>query len=475
MNQPVLYWNEALLEANARDHTPGQRPEHFTKPVETRGPTGSSWAFAIVHLAMRDAARAACQPSAPTYTGVQYAGPFTGTAQHAAIAAAAQCTLAALWPEYEDYFTEHATKDPMPHGPGRAEGHRLGVEAATRLLDLRAGDGAGDQPHYATSPGYGRHRVDPVNPGQPFVGPQWGNVAHFVLPGHVHLDPPPGYELPDFLADAHYLADHREVRELGVRSGGTRTPEETLIGVFWAYDGVAEIGTPPRLYNQFLRKIVELKGSSTKDQAELFALANVAMADAAIEAWRWKYHHDLWRPVIGVREAASSNGPSGQAGVNSDPECDPFWVPLGAPNSNQSEAPDFTPPFPAYPSGHATFGAAVFQMVRLFYGGAPITVADVVSEDPPPPEFEPVDLVSDELNGTTTDSSGVVRVRHVRRFTDLVTPIRENSLSRVYLGVHWRFDGLPRCADDNIGGVPLGLQIAQQVKDAGLVPPPAAP
>jgi hypothetical protein len=79
--------------------------------------------------------------------------------------------------------------------------------------------------------------------------------------------------------------------------------------------------------------------------------------------------------------------------------------------------------------------------------------------------------VSDELNGTTTDSSGVVRVRHVRRFTDLVTPIRENSLSRVYLGVHWRFDGLPRCAEDNIGGVPLGLKIAEQVMDARLVRP----
>ena len=49
------------------------------------------------------------------------------------------------------------------------------------------------------------------------------------------------------------------------------------------------------------------------------------------------------------------------------------------------------------------------------------------------------------------------------------------AASRVYLGVHWRFDGLPRCADDNIGGVPLGLEIAQQVKNAGLVPPPEGP
>ena len=182
---------------------------------KTTGPTGSSRAFAIVHLAMRDAARAACLPGADTYTGVQYAGPLTDTAQHAAIAAAAQCTLAALWPEYEGYFTEHATQDPMPHGQGLAEGHRLGVEIATKLLHLRANDGADKQPHYASSSAYGRHRVDPVNPGQSFLGPQWGNVAHFVLPpGPVQLDPPPGYGKSDFLDDPDYLEDHKEVRKL---------------------------------------------------------------------------------------------------------------------------------------------------------------------------------------------------------------------------------------------------------------------
>jgi hypothetical protein len=62
-DQPVLYWNEALLAANARDHTPGERPQGSTKAVETRGPTGTSRAFAIVHLAMRDAAVAPVGPA----------------------------------------------------------------------------------------------------------------------------------------------------------------------------------------------------------------------------------------------------------------------------------------------------------------------------------------------------------------------------------------------------------------------------
>ena len=63
-----------------------------------------------------------------------------------------------------------------------------------------------------------------------------------------------------------------------------------------------------------------------------------------------------------------------------------------------------------------------------------------------------IDVVSNELNGTTTNSQGHLRPRHIRRFTDLTTMIKENSLNRIYLGVHWRFDGLPRNAANNIGG-----------------------
>lgn len=304
--------------------------------------------------------------------------------------------------------------------------------------------------------------------------PEWTTSVRAQPPGgHIPLDPPPGYALPDYLGDPHYKADHDEVRSLGELASDTRTPDQTLIGTFWAYDGVSKIGTPPRLYNQIVRVIATNRGNSVEDNAELFALVNVAMADAGIEAWHWKYYYDLWRPVIGIREACDCNGPSGVAGSNGNPDCDPFWLPLGAPNSNQKKKPDFTPPFPAYPSGHATFGATIFQTVRMFYGGDPITVEDVLAQNPPSEPGCSFDVVSDEFNGATTDSKGGLRVRHIRRFTDLVTPIQENSLSRIYLGVHWRFDGLPRSSDQNVGGVPLGLEVARQVATWGLAGPHA--
>jgi vanadium chloroperoxidase len=254
----------------------------------------------------------------------------------------------------------------------------------------------------------------------------------------------------------------------------TRTPEQTAIGFYWAYDGANKIGTPPRLYNQIVREVAKLKGNTMADNARLFALINCAMGDAGIQAWYWKYCFDFWRPVVGIREHDTSTGPAALVGSTITPPCDPFWKPLGAPRSNERKAP-FTPPFPAYPSGHATFGAAAFEMTRLFYTHAdPKTVDDI--------EFT---LVSDELNGITRDDDGSVRTRHVRKYNSMAEAMYDNSVSRIYLGVHWRFDGTSGEtvnemleATDHIGGVPLGRAIAKNIIDTGMrqqASPPAPP
>lgn len=99
-----------------------------------------------------------------------------------------------------------------------------------------------------------------------------------------------------------------------------------------------------------------------------------------------------------------------------------------------------------------------------------------------PDGFFPGQFVSDECNGITTDNHGVARPRHVRRFPGgLWDMIIENGLSRVFLGVHWVFDAFavdsqenPRLAktDLNIGGVRLGLEIAESVINNGMVQQP---
>ena len=168
-----------------------------------------------------------------------------------------------------------------------------------------------------------------------------------------------------------------------------RTDDQTLAGIYWAYDGTPTLCAPPRLYNQIAEVIATQMGSDVAELARLFALVNVAMADAGIAIWESKYFYKLWRPVTGIREADPGTGPTGIGDRNPLTRGDATFSPLGAPASNLN-APNFTPPFPAYPSGHAGFGGALFQILRKVYGRDDI----------------PFTFVSDELNGVTVDNEG---------------------------------------------------------------------
>ena len=144
-----------------------------------------------------------------------------------------------------------------------------------------------------------------------------------------------------------------EVKRLGgdgIVTPTERTDEQTSIGIFWAYDGTPSLCAPPRLYNQILITIADQMQTDFLDLARLLAIANVAMADAGIAIWESKFFYQFWRPVTGIREADRGTGPTGQGDGNRATIGDPTFSPLGAPASNLT-GPDFTPPFPAYPSG----------------------------------------------------------------------------------------------------------------------------
>ncbi len=466
----VLYWNEVALEANRISFTDAEKREQG-------GPTLSSRALAIVHLAMHDA-----------YVGASGTGTFgsylptlptppAGAPFIAAIAGAAHTALVALYPKQKAFFD--AKLNSITHIISGAElGHRYGCKIAALILEDRKADPTNSDAGYIAQTGRGYHKPDPSNP-QGVLAPFYGAKSKlFAARTRFDLLPPPFLTNPATVTyDPEYVRAEKQVRGLGIAPElmGTlpttavkRNVDQTLAGIFWAYDGANGIGTPPRLYNQIIRTLAIARSNTLEQNVRLFALVNAAMADAGILAWDQKYIHNFWRPVVGIREHDKSMGSTGIPANDIDDDCDPLWLPLGAPKSNADGNKNFTPDFPAYPSGHATFGAAALHIARRFYGVPNLNRANDTL-------FAGCDMVSDEFNGVTKDNDGTTRPAHIRKFDGgLWQMILENGLSRVYLGVHWSFDafrtnlsGAP-VHDVRIGGVDLGLTIAEDIFTSGL-------
>jgi len=172
------------------------------------------------------------------------------------------------------------------------------------------------------------------------------------------------------------------------------------------------------LYNQFTRKVAIAKGNTESQNARLFAFVNAGMADAGTLIWAEKYANFFNRPVPGLRP--SNGGTTGESPY-------PKWLPRGGLTSNRiTSFQNWTPNFPAYPSGHSGFGAATFQLVRRFYG-VPAGQAGYGPDDVFSGTF-----VSDEYNGVTFNNTGIVRPLVLRGYKDggLWKAIIDNCQSR---------------------------------------------
>jgi len=324
----------------------------------------------------------------------------------------------------------------MPNNPATTRGIQPGRRAARAILTLRANDGSQiPEPLINTQfipsdqPGYWRQ--DPISLIPLALGAYWDQVQPFVMQSADQFRLP----APPALDSAEYTSAYNEVKELGgdgIVTPTIRTAAQTEAGIFWAYDGTPSLCAPPRLYNQLAVHIGTLKRLKAREMGRLLALANIAMADAGIAAWDSKYAHQFWRPVTGIRESDPGTGPTGLGDGNPDTLGDLTYSPLGAPASNLS-GPNFTPRFPAYASGHATFGGALFETLRDFFG------TDAI----------PFTFVSDEFNGVTKDNQGNVRPLLPRSFNTLSEAEEENGQSRIYLGIHWSFDKTEGIAQGN--------------------------
>lgn len=477
-----MQWNALALDLTAQDHTniPGVTDATY---AEQFGPHRSSWALAIMHLAMFEAVNAIFRTH-KSYKNLQAqilsavtapAGGITPktASVRSAIAYAAYDTLTVLYKNKTAYINALFNRlDLSIQESASAEnlGTQIGIAAAKAVLATRQynpttktfGDGSqavSGVSSLPAEPAFGSlytsptppsdWDIDPVTMGAIALGGHWDKVTPFVLdPANLFL--PPG---PPAVTDKKFKDAYDEVRKVGgdpnppnigsrhktgtIRTGTEFSPvndsNETLKAIFWAYDATPLLCAPPRLYNMIAVSVAlrERPIDKVEDMAQYLALINVALADAGIAAWtaKYKFHHA--RPVTYIRKVDPNTSVLGTK--NSD------FTPLGAQVSNSDPTKaNLTPPFPTYPSGHATFGGALFEAMRHYLKGETA--------------FK---FVSDEYNGVNRGPVGGPRPRFERHFKSFAEAEEENGQSRVWMGIHWSYD--------KIDGIKQGNQVGKAV------------
>ncbi len=456
----IVFWHSALLDSVAIDHTPDFDTGEV--PFIQGGPTRTSRALAMTQLAVYDAIAAFDDDMNQFNENV---GPAPdGASVDAAISYAAHAVLVALFPNQQPRLDVLLAGDIRQIAGSRREinrGRRLGQRAARIMLRSRRNDNSDDpEPNF----GEGGRVADgattffgtPVNGGTTLVGewepdpntPEfsgdfnlslgafWGGVTPFAIESGdaFRIPPPPPPGSRDFNRAFRQVARRGGSPE-NVNTPSTGTPRTRFIGNFWGYDAVPLLGTPPRLYNQIAVQVALANDVDASELSRLLAMVNVGQADSGIAAWDAKWFYNYWRPVTGIRRD------DGVAQTDNDADWDPVGVSIV--NVELPAGEDFirpTPPFPSYPSGHATFGAAMFEVLRAEFG-----------------DDQGFTFISDEYNGQGVDpiDPSVPRPLVPRRFDNFTDGQEENGISRIFNGVHWNYD--------NIEGQALGVEIGRFV------------
>jgi hypothetical protein len=348
------------------------------------GPSGSLDS-ALVQIAVHDAVQALERRFEPYHAEVKGAKGR----RSAAVAAAAHGVLVGLYPAQQTsldtaYFNYLAAKG-LNGDPGLTVGEK--VAASILPLARRAPDPPG--PPFTGGTGIGQWRpTESFLPGPP---PSFSSMAvayaatldPFTLTAAKRFRAVP----PPSLTSERYRRDYDEVKALGSFSSTARTAAQTDIAYFYSENFLAQ-------WNRALRLIAANHIRRTGDSARLFALANMAMADAFITAWDSKLFYNFWRPITAIREGENDGNPH-TAG-------DPTWQSL----INNPNYPDYT-------SGANNLTGALTRTLSLYFGRDRFT-------------FEVSSLAP----------LAVQKTRIYHRFSDAAQDVVD---ARIYLGIHFRF------------------------------------
>jgi vanadium-dependent haloperoxidase-like protein len=363
------------------------------------GPNPATRALAIAHIAAYEAVNSVSKGYEPYHAALE---PTLPVSQPAAVASAVYWALLLQFPNDKpalDALLAGSLAE-IADGPAKQHGLELGKSAAVDIFTLRIGDGSGGTGTYPGSTEAGKWRPTPrADLSAPLAAaePWWRSVKPFALTAPAQFRP----GAPPAISSSEFSAAYLETQALGKIDSATRTAEQTQIANFWKQ--------PTQVpFNAIARSLSKARQLSLEENARLFALLNITLADTRIAVSDAKYEYGYWRPVTAINTETDYGNPATVP--------DTTWLPLLE-----------TPNHPEYPSGHSTTGGGGGRLLASAFGSDALAFA----------------VGSDTLPGVT---------RGFEKFSDAE---QENANSRIYGGIHYRFS--------NDIGIALGHQIADYV------------
>jgi hypothetical protein len=348
--------------------------------VNTTFPFVQGRSAAIVQLAVFEAVNAIAGGYQP-YLGTITAPP--GASPDAAAIVAAHDTLVALYPASAANLDaqEALSLLAIPDSQSKVDGVAVGQEAAVAMLTLRANDGSSAVVGY--TPGNNPGDWQPTPPAfLPALSPGWGQVTTFGIKSGSQFRSAP----PPVLNGGRYAQDYNEVMLKGDVNSTVRPQDRTDVALFYRASAV-------QILNEAARLVSATQGKTLAQNAHDLALLNMAICDGLISSMETKYFYNRWRPVTAIRFGDTDDNP--KTDVNAT------WLPLVG-----------TPPFPSYPSAHASSSGAARRVLEYVYGRSGFAV----------------DLTSPTAPGV---------VLHYTAWKQITDDIDD---ARIYGGIHFRSD-----------------------------------
>ncbi len=353
---------------------------------------------ALMHTAIHDALNAIH----PLYQSYSFQGNAPTADPMATAAQAAYEVVVNQYPDQQKVLQVELERwlEKVEAGQAKVAGITLGKEAATQLLTTRSDDRWNGEADYAWHPmGPGVYAEFNEHSGTPegfIFGAGWAAAQPFLLsrPDHFRTPPPPE------INSKAYTTAFNEVKQYGSTQSELRSPDQTHLAMWWK-DFVEHS------HNALARELVVKEKLNLWQAARLFSLLNMTVYDAYINVFDNKFHYNHWRPYTAIRWAENDENP--------DTEADPEWN-----NLHQH-----TYAFPSYPSAHGTASTAAMTLLANTLG---------MGND------YAFTMTTEEVDQAGPFSAKVKMNPATRSFTSFSEAGMEASMSRVYLGIHFRYD-----------------------------------